>query len=126
MVKHRLTQMDDYVFGASTFVDPVDGRTYILANNWIRETDPTATTFVGARVVVANQTAVGVGMMENPSLHKRGEWYYWCVPSALTCPHPVPRSACRFAAAGVTGTVCPARCIFFLRKAPHRGEIAIM
>ena len=76
LVKHSLTGMSDFVFGASTFVD-TDGKTYLLANNWIQQTDSAGLSFVGPRHVVANQSAVGIGMMENPSLIKRGDWYWW-------------------------------------------------
>lgn len=79
LLKHNLTGMSGastYVFGASTFVD-TDDKTYIIANNWIQQTDADGLSFVGPRHVVANQSAVGVGMMENPSLIKRGEWYWW-------------------------------------------------
>lgn len=50
---------------------------YLLANNWIQETDVDGLSFVGPRHIVANTSAVGIGMMENPSLIKRGDWYWW-------------------------------------------------
>ena len=50
---------------------------YLLANNWIQETDVDGLSFVGSRHFVANSSTAGIGMMENPSLIKRGNWYWW-------------------------------------------------
>ena len=62
-------------WAATTFVD--DGRTFIFACNWIQETDAAALNWIGERHYVANMLAAGVGLLENPSLHRRGGWYYW-------------------------------------------------
>lgn len=39
--------------------------------------DAAALNWIGPKHVVADMHAVGVGLMENPSLMKRGEYYYW-------------------------------------------------
>ena len=79
LVHHNLTGMAQPTpqWAATTFVDGADGRTYVFAFNWIRETDAAALNWVGERHVVADMHARGVGLMENPSLMKRGDWYYW-------------------------------------------------
>lgn len=95
LVRHNLTQMSGKLiagecddgrrphchtagpqWAATTFVDD-DGKTYIYANNWIQECDAAALSWVGPRVQIADPGATGVGLMENPSLMKRGDWYYW-------------------------------------------------
>ena len=64
-------------WAATTYVDDTDQKTYVFAFNWIRETDAAALNWVGPKHVVADMHAVGVGLMENPSLMKRNEYYYW-------------------------------------------------
>ena len=76
LIHHNLTGMaqPSPQWAATTFVD-TDGRTYMFAFNWIRETDAAALNWVGPKHVVADMHAVG--LMENPSLMKRGDFYYW-------------------------------------------------
>ena len=78
LIAHNLTGMDQPSpqWAATTFVDD-DGRTYIFAFNWVRETDAAALNWVGPKHEVADMHAVGVGLMENPSLMKREGWYFW-------------------------------------------------
>lgn len=79
LIHHNLTGMAQPTpqWAATTYVDDSDGKTYVFAFNWIRETDAAALNWVGPKHVVADMHAVGVGLMENPSLMKRGEWFYW-------------------------------------------------
>lgn len=79
LIRHNLTGMAKPTpqWAATTYVDDSDGKTYIFAFNWIRETDSAALNWVGPQHIVADMHAVGVGLMENPSLMKRGEWFYW-------------------------------------------------
>ena len=80
LVQHNLTGMAKPTpqWAATTFVDDAgDGKTYVFAFNWIRETDAAALNWVGEKHVVADMHARGVGLRENPSLMKRGDWYYW-------------------------------------------------
>ena len=74
VIHHNLTGMaqPSPQWAATTYVDD-DGRTYIFAFNWIREVDAAALNWIGPKHVVADMHAVGVGLMENPSLMKRGE-----------------------------------------------------
>ena len=44
---------DVYTRAATTYVD-TDGRTFMFAFNWIRETDPKALNWVGPKHVVAS------------------------------------------------------------------------
>jgi beta-xylosidase len=78
LVHHNLTGMAQPTpqWAATTFVD-TDGKTYIFAFNWIRETDAAALNWIGPQHLVADMHDVGVGLMENPSLMKRGVYYYW-------------------------------------------------
>ena len=88
IIRHNLTKMSSSLirgetghpagpqWAATTFRD-TDGKTYIFANNWIQECDAAALNWIGERRPVANPGDRGVGMMENPSLMKRGEFYYW-------------------------------------------------
>jgi beta-xylosidase len=78
LVHHNLTGMAQPTpqWAATTYLD-TDGKTYVFAFNWIRETDAAALNWIGPQHPVADMHAVGVGLMENPSLMKRGEYYYW-------------------------------------------------
>lgn len=86
MIRHNLTMMGkpdaSPQWAATTFVDPQDGRTFIYADNWIQETDSAALNWVGNRTVIVDGKDTGVGLLENPSLmrHANG-WYYWHVSS---------------------------------------------
>lgn len=64
-------------WAATTYVDAGSKKTYIYACNWIQECDAAALNWIGERTAVARMGHVGVGLMENPSLMKRGEYYYW-------------------------------------------------
>ena len=74
MIHHNLTGMaqPSPQWAATTYVDD-DARTYVFAFNWIREVDSVALNWVGPKHVVADMHSVGVGLMENPSLMRRGE-----------------------------------------------------
>ena len=55
-----------------------NGHTYIFAANWIQESDAAALNWVDTkRTYVADMRTPGVGLMENPSLMRRGEYFYW-------------------------------------------------
>jgi hypothetical protein len=75
LVKNNLTQMENPSpqWAATSYVDD-DGKTYIFASNWIQETDAAALNWIGKRHTVATMGETGVGLMENPSLMKRGDW----------------------------------------------------
>eukprot|EP01047_Picozoa_sp_COSAG01_P048033 COSAG01_NODE_4643_length_4856_cov_13.233971_2_plen_317_part_00 len=77
LVHHNLTGMaqPSPQWAATVFID--GGATYVYAFNWIRQTDAAALNWVGERHVVADMHRPGVGLMENPSLMKRGDFYYW-------------------------------------------------
>jgi len=56
-----------------------DGKSYVYSGNFIQRCDDDqCLNWVGPRYTIANaKNTTGVGLMENPSLMKRGDWYYW-------------------------------------------------
>ena len=89
VLRHNLTGMTDNTtvsprrwvrdyaaHGASTFVDPASGRTYVYANEWIQGCDSDGLNWIGQRFRYANRSAIGVGLIENPSLMVRNGVYF--------------------------------------------------
>jgi len=70
LVPHRFTDMNKQ-WSANIFTDK-DGSHYMIAANWIQKTSPDALSFVGKRKEV-----VFGPVIENPSLIRKGNYYYW-------------------------------------------------
>jgi xylan 1,4-beta-xylosidase len=70
VVPNRFSDMTKQ-WAANIFTDQ-DGSHYMIAANWIQKTSPDALSFVGERKKV-----VFGPIIENPSLIRKGEFYYW-------------------------------------------------
>jgi len=57
---------------APTIFEEKDGRKYMYAGTWIQEVDERALSFVGERINTVKGT-----LLENASIIKKGEYYYW-------------------------------------------------